>query len=205
MKGQILDFSVQTNSGVISGEDGKRYPFSGAEWKDNKAPARGMTADFDVDASQNAVQIYVAQAPGFSQFTQNVENQLQGVIKDHDAKDEEAYSMVDWFIKCLKNYANFSGRARRKEYWFFVLGSIILGFLLGIIGGILRIGDSLGLLLNLALLVPSLAVAARRLHDTGRSGWWQLISLTIIGIIPLIIWLASDTNPESNQWGKPAK
>ncbi|MEG2558476.1 MAG: DUF805 domain-containing protein, partial [Acinetobacter sp.] len=62
MKGQILDFSVQTNSGVISGEDGKRYPFSGAEWKDNKAPARGMTADFDVDASQNAVQIYVAQA-----------------------------------------------------------------------------------------------------------------------------------------------
>ncbi|MEF9958033.1 MAG: DUF805 domain-containing protein [Acinetobacter sp.] len=205
MKGQILDFSVQTNSGVISGEDGKRYPFSGAEWKDNKAPARGMTADFDVDASQNAVQIYVAQAPGFSQFTQNVENQLQGVIKDHDAKDEEAYSMVDWFIKCLKNYANFSGRARRKEYWFFVLGSIILGFLLGIIGGILRIGDSLGLLLNLALFVPSLAVAARRLHDTGRSGWWQLISLTIIGIIPLIIWLASDTNPESNQWGKPAK
>lgn len=205
MKGQILDFSIQTNSGVISGEDGKRYPFSGAEWKDNKAPARGMTTDFDVDASNNAVQIYIAQAQGFSQFTQNVENQLQGVISDHDAKDEEAYGMVDWFIKCLKNYANFSGRARRKEYWFFVLGSIILGFILGIIGGILRIGDSLGLLLNLALLVPSLAVAARRLHDTNRSGWWQLISLTIIGIIPLIIWLASDTKPENNQWGKPAK
>ena len=205
MKGQILDFSVQTNTGVISGENGQRYNFAGAEWKDVKPPTRSMSVDFDVDATGQAVQIYLAQGQGFSQFTQNVEQQFQGVIKDHDAKDEEAYGMVDWCIKCLKNYANFSGRARRKEYWFFVLGSIIVGFLLGIIGGILRLGDTLGLLLNLALFVPSLAVAARRLHDTNRSGWWQLISLTIIGIIPLIIWLASETKPETNQWGKPAK
>ena len=205
MKGQILDFSVQTNTGVISGENGQRYNFAGAEWKDVKPPTRSMSVDFDVDATGQAVQIYLAQGQGFSQFTQNVEQQFQGVIKDHDNKDEEAYGMVDWCIKCLKNYANFSGRARRKEYWFFVLGSIIVGFLLGIIGGILRLGDTLGLLLNLALFVPSLAVAARRLHDTNRSGWWQLISLTIIGIIPLIIWLASETKPETNQWGKPAK
>lgn len=205
MKGQILDFSVQTNTGVISGENGQRYNFAGAEWKDVKPPTRSMSVDFDVDATGQAVQIYLTQGQGFSQFTQNVEQQFQGVIKEHDTKDEEAYGMVDWCIKCLKNYANFSGRARRKEYWFFVLGSIIVGFLLGIIGGILRLGDTLGLLLNLALFVPSLAVAARRLHDTNRSGWWQLISLTIIGIIPLIIWLASETKPETNQWGKPAK
>ena len=205
MKGQILDFSVQTNTGVISGENGQRYNFAGAEWKDVKPPTRSMSVDFDVDATGQAVQIYLTQGQGFSQFTQNVEQQFQGVIKEHDAKDEEAYGMVDCCIKCLKNYANFSGRARRKEYWFFVLGSIIVGFLLGIIGGILRLGDTLGLLLNLALFVPSLAVAARRLHDTNRSGWWQLISLTIIGIIPLIIWLASETKPETNQWGKPAK
>ncbi|MCG2609581.1 DUF805 domain-containing protein, partial [Acinetobacter sp. SM34] len=60
-------------------------------------------------------------------------------------------------------------------------------------------------LLNLALLLPSLAVGARRLHDTNRSGWWQLLVLTVIGIIPLIIWWATDTKAESNQWGQPAR
>ena len=206
MKGQILDFSVQTNSGVISGEDGKRYPFSGAEWKDNKAPARGMAADFDVDASQNAVQIYVSQAQGFSQFTQNVESQLQGVIKDHDAKDEEAYGMVDWFIKCLKNYANFSGRARRKEYWFFVLSQFILLIIASILDSILFSGPSLFYaIIALGLFIPGLAAAVRRMHDTGRSGWLLLICLIpLVGLL-VIYWLASDTNPESNQWGKPAK
>jgi uncharacterized membrane protein YhaH (DUF805 family) len=58
-------------------------------------------------------------------------------------------------------------------------------------------------IVNLALLLPSLAVAARRLHDTNRSGWWMLISLTIIGLIPLIIWLASKGNDQSNEYGNP--
>ena len=58
---------------------------------------------------------------------------------------------------------------------------------------------------SLILLVPSLAIGARRLHDTGRSGWWQLLMLTIIGFIPLIIWWATDTKAENNQWGQPAR
>ncbi|TXJ08380.1 MAG: DUF805 domain-containing protein [Acinetobacter sp.] len=205
MKGQILDFSIQTNIGIISGEDGNRYNFVGQEWKDARPPSRGMTVDFDIDTMGSAVQVYLTQAQGLNQFAQNVEQQLHGVISNHDGKNEAEYNLVDWFIKCLKNYANFSGRARRKEYWFFVLGSMIVGFIVGFISGILGLGETPSLLLNLAIFVPSLAVAARRLHDTNRSGWWQLISLTIIGIIPLIIWLATETKPESNQWGNPAK
>jgi len=59
MKGQILDFSIQTNTGYISGDDGKRYHFSGQEWKDNKAPNKGMNVDFDVNNNNEAIAIFV--------------------------------------------------------------------------------------------------------------------------------------------------
>jgi uncharacterized membrane protein YhaH (DUF805 family) len=63
----------------------------------------------------------------------------------------------------------------------------------------------LGGLFNLAVFIPGIAVAVRRLHDTGRSGWWYLLVFTIIGIIPLIIWFASDSQPGTNQWGPNPK
>ena len=100
---------------------------------------------------------------------------------------------------CMGKYVDFNGRATRPEYWWFYLFTVLLswGSLIvdnsGIVSGIV----------NLALLLPSLAVAARRLHDTNRSGWWMLISLTIIGLIPLIIWLASKGNDQSNEYGNP--
>lgn len=202
MKGQVLDFSIQNNSGIISGEDQNRYQFNGAEWRDQKPPMRGDWVDFSHDNTGNALQIYRALHQQSNPFS-TINNQLDK-ISDLN-KSEESYNMVDWTVKVLKNYVNFEGRARRKEYWFFVLATMIAGIILKIIGGALNIGDLLYGLLNLAIFLPSLAVAARRLHDTKRSGWWQLISLTIIGIIPLIIWLASETKSETNQWGKPAK
>lgn len=104
---------------------------------------------------------------------------------------------------------NFSGRARRKEYWLFYLFQILLSFILGGILGFAGISDQgmdvVSGLLSLALLLPSLAAGVRRLHDVNRSGWWMLISLTIIGLIPLFIWFISETKPESNKWGYPAK
>ena len=106
---------------------------------------------------------------------------------------EENYSSIDWFVKCLTNYANFSGRARRKEFWFFMLFCVILGIISEVIDAVLGTKPLVNGLLNLALLLPSLAVGARRLHDIGRSGWWQLLVLTGIGIILLIIWWASNT------------
>ncbi len=157
--------------------------------------------DFDVDNTGNAIQIFTAL--GHSNPVQNLSSQLDKLSDQNKA--EEQFNMLDWFVKCLKNYANFSGRARRKEFWFFMLVSIILGIIAQIIDAILGTDKILNGVLNLALFLPSLAVGARRLHDVGRSGWWQLLVLTIIGIIPLIIWWASDTKPENNQWGQPAK
>lgn len=63
MKGQVLDFSVQTNSGIISGNDNQRYQFNGAEWRDQRLPARGISVDFDTDGNGNAISIYMLNAP----------------------------------------------------------------------------------------------------------------------------------------------
>ena len=201
MKGNILDFSIQTNTGIISGDDQNRYNFTGAEWRGQRPPTRGDRVDFDVDNTGNAIQIFTAL--GHSNPVQNLSNQLDKLSDQNKA--EEQFNMIDWFVKCLKNYVTFDGRARRKEFWFFMLVSFILGIIVQIIDAILGTDKILNGVLNLALFLPSLAVGARRLHDTGRSGWWQLLVLTIISIIPLIIWWASNTKPENNQWGQPAK
>ena len=201
MKGNILDFSIQTNTGIISGDDQNRYNFTGAEWRGQRPPTRGDRVDFDVDNTGNAIQIFTAL--GHSNPVQNLSSQLDKLSDQNKA--EEQFNMIDWFVKCLKNYVTFDGRARRKEFWFFMLVSFILGIIVQIIDAILGTDKILNGVLNLALFLPSLAVGARRLHDTGRSGWWQLLVLTIIGIIPLIIWWASNTKPENNQWGQPAK
>ena len=201
MKGNILDFSIQTNTGIISGDDQNRYNITGAEWRGQRPPTRGDRVDFDVDNTGNAIQIFTAL--GHSNPVQNLSNQLDKLSDQNKA--EEQFNMIDWFVKCLKNYVTFDGRARRKEFWFFMLVSFILGIIVQIIDAILGTDKILNGVLNLALFLPSLAVGARRLHDTGRSGWWQLLVLTIIGIIPLIIWWASNTKPENNQWGQPAK
>ena len=129
-----------------------------------------------------------------------------GMVNNHSA--EANYGIMDWFKKGLRNYTNFSGRARRKEYWYFVLvqmGLVIIAMILDAIifnseTGLFYIVVALGLFL------PGLAVTIRRLHDTNRSGWWFLISiLPLIGSIILLVFLASDTKFETNQWGPPAK
>lgn len=102
---------------------------------------------------------------------------------------------------CFQNAINFKDRAGRPEYWYFVLFCFLLGLILGAVFGD---GSMITTLVQLALFVPSIAVAARRLHDTGRSGWWQLISLTIIGLIPLIYWLAKPGDAGENRFGKTA-
>lgn len=87
--------------------------------------------------------------------------------------------MIEWYKKVVfENYANFNGRARRKEYWMFFLTNIIISFVLGFVAGL--ISPSLGLIANvysLAVLVPSIAVAIRRMHDVGKSGWFILIPI----------------------------
>ena len=99
---------------------------------------------------------------------------------------------------CFNKYATFSGRASRSEYWFFILFSI-LGGIVALIIDVMILGYSIeseytpiNSIFSLVLIIPTIAAACRRLHDVNKSGWWQLISITIIGIIPLMIWLCSE-------------
>jgi len=106
---------------------------------------------------------------------------------------------------CMSKTFTYSGRASRSEYWWFYLFTIIVSWGAQIVSStIYTTGDPMVSLLpniiSLAFMFPILAVGSRRLHDIGKSGWWQLISITIIGLIPLIIWLASDTKASGDKY-----
>lgn len=112
---------------------------------------------------------------------------------------------MHWYLEVLKKYAVFSGRARRREYWMFFLVNFIVGLVLAVIGRVLDL-EILQYLYSLAVLLPGLGVSVRRLHDTGRSGWWLLISLVpLIGAIVLLVFLVSDSQPDTNQYGPNPK
>ena len=134
-------------------------------------------------------------------------------------------SFAQSWVLFFRNYAKFSGRSSRSAYWFWILWSVIIALVIGILrvfiiftnlraGGtgleaeeIIDIVDSgspidiIESVWGLATIVPGLALAARRLHDVGRSGWWQLIVLTIVGIIPLFIWLVRAGDSDTNKYG----
>lgn len=117
-------------------------------------------------------------------------------------------SPIDWATRPLKKYADFSGRAPRAEYWWFYL-LIIVGYLVAMIldsivgtGGVLGSYGILTLVLGLAIIIPSLAVGARRLHDTDRSGWWLLIGLIpLIGAIVLLVFFVLEGTKGDNRFG----
>jgi len=115
---------------------------------------------------------------------------------------QEKEKNMNWYLEVLKKYAVFDGRARRKEYWYFVLFNTIINIVLS---GIDSVTTGIGLLAGLytlAVLIPSIAVSIRRLHDTDRSGWWILIALIpIIGWIVLLIFMVQDGKPGENQYG----
>ena len=110
---------------------------------------------------------------------------------------------------CVKKYANFNGRASRSEFWWFQLFYIIVIFV-AVIFDSMYIDNSqamgpVELICTLVLLLPALSVWARRLHDVGRSGWWMLVAITVIGMIPLFIWNVSVGTKSKNKYGKPIK
>jgi uncharacterized membrane protein YhaH (DUF805 family) len=113
---------------------------------------------------------------------------------------------VDAIKLGFQNYVNFSGRAPRWQYWYWVLFNLIAGIAASIIDGVVFDGGFEGagpiyLVTSLALLIPSISVAVRRLHDIDRTGWWVLIALTIIGIILLIVWHCTRGTPGPNRFG----
>ena len=122
---------------------------------------------------------------------------------------------MNWYVKCIKNYFNFSGRARRKEYWMFTLFNVLIILALFLLSayfeeyfsndiseGILAVTG----LYVLFIIIPHLAVACRRLHDTNRSGtYWLVRFIPIIGPIWLLVLLVEDSKYGPNKWGKNPK
>ncbi|MBP1542210.1 MAG: DUF805 domain-containing protein [Prevotella sp.] len=102
---------------------------------------------------------------------------------------------IDAIKSVLSQYAGFSGRARRSEYWWWTLFSLLWAWI-----------PIVNILLGLIFFIPSIAVAVRRLHDTGRSGWWILLGIIpIIGGIVLLIFYCTDSQPGENQYGPNPK
>lgn len=120
---------------------------------------------------------------------------------------------MNWYLKVLQNYAVFSGRACRKEYWYFVLFNIIITFVLSVVDSWMHLFVNpqygvglLSILYSLAVLIPTLAVLVRRLHDSGRSAWWLLLGLIpILGSIVLLIFTVLDSTPGANEYGPNPK
>lgn len=107
---------------------------------------------------------------------------------------------MDWYFETLKKYAVFDGRARRKEYWYFFLFNVIICLMLAFVA------TELYMVYGLAVLLPGIGVAIRRLHDTDRSGWWLLIGfIPLIGNVVLLVVLLFDSDPGDNRYGSNPK
>lgn len=114
---------------------------------------------------------------------------------------------INWFMKVLTNhYFDFNGRARRAEFWWFILVVMVISIVLNVLDSMVHLGGILGGLFSLAILLPELGVMVRRLHDTNRSGWWLFIALVpLVGIVLLIIWYAAEGTKGSNTYGADPK
>ncbi len=105
----------------------------------------------------------------------------------------------------FSNYATFSGRARRSEYWYFVLFNLIISVVLGLLANVSSVFSIVSGLYSLAVLIPGLAVCVRRLHDTGKSGWFMfLVLIPIVGSIIILVFTCMDSVPD-NQYGPNPK
>lgn len=206
MKGQILDFSIQNSSGVITGEDGKRYSFNGSEWKEQNVPNRGMKVDFDIDENGNAIGIYKALSTGFL-------SNAQSSVGVSLPESSSVMSLWAYFMQAVtKRFADFQGRASKKEFWGFMLVSIgIQSFLFALAFFALYFSEGLSVVLSipsylfgLITFIPQLSIAIRRLHDIGKPGWWFLVILVpLLGFIALIVFWLQKGQEEANQWGEP--
>lgn len=116
---------------------------------------------------------------------------------------------MKWYLKVLRQYADFDGRARRTEYWMYLLFNLLFGIAATILDNILGLKFNsempygfIYLIYSLAVFIPGLAVLVRRLHDVDKSGWWFFIALIpIVGGIWLLVLLATDGTPGTNQYG----
>ena len=113
---------------------------------------------------------------------------------------------MKYWVGCWKKYATFNGRARRKEYWMFILFNMLVAFGVNVVDAVLGMEGLLGGLYSLAVLIPGWAVFTRRMHDIGKSGWWWLIGLVpVVGAIVLFVFMCKDSQPGDNAYGPNPK
>lgn len=224
MRGYILNFIIQTNTGYISGDDGQRYEFSGDEWKENIAPQKGTCVDFQVNQLGRAVAVFILIDDKNVHFMNKIQSRTQ---YEQQLEKEKNHTIIGWFSKCIRNYVNFEGRARRMEFWsfqicywaVFFIGLLIIGLLFSAtivqtdtsFDGILMFEVCLYLsiflwsVFSIVMFIPMISVAVRRLHDINLSGFWLLLHFIPVGSIAVWIMFCIDTKYEDNQWGPPAK
>jgi len=184
MQGKVLEFNLQSGEGVIAGDDSTRYSFVRTEWKSTEIhPMANVMVDFEV-SNGSAVGIYTIEK-----------------IVPASVAPSGSNVFTKYYIGVLKNYVKFDGRARREEFWYFFLFNFIISLILGSISaGVLSTIYALG------VLIPSIAVGVRRLHDTNRSGLWHLIILVpLIGTIWFIVLCILNGTPGYNRFGPNPK
>ena len=150
------------------------------------------------------------EAPEIEQTVSSEEYEIEKNAVSAEQLNEN--SSFDWYLKCLKQFADFKGRARRKEYWMFTLFNFIFTIITMIIDNVIGIANpetGYGLfyiIYAILMFIPGLAVAVRRLHDVGKSGIMLFISLIpLVGAIWLLVLACTDSQNESNKWGSNPK
>jgi uncharacterized membrane protein YhaH (DUF805 family) len=180
MRGRILSYNGSDFRGLISGQDGRRYDFVRLDWQAAGEPAIGLEVDFRPDAT-TARDVFLA-APGGEQPSRPAQPQpqpAQPYAQGHQPYAQPAQmSFGDAIQTCFEKYVTFNGRARRAEFWWFVLFLFLVRAAAAILDAAALHGargaGPLSALSSLGLLLPWLAVMTRRMHDTDRSGFWVL-------------------------------
>ncbi len=218
MKGKILDFSVAQGGGLILSSDGTRYLFNADQWHGQSLPKAGQDVDFNINDVKKAIEIY----PDVFAVTQEFisTSQTNYPSRSHDNyQNLDRNSFWDYTVAAYtKNFANFQGRARRREFWgvylvvALITSPVSLSFVWMMYGGSnvdSRYGDFiilLYLLICLVNLIPGNALVVRRLHDIDKSGWWYWISLVpLIGGIWILILLCTEGTRGENRFGADPK
>lgn len=165
MRGHILGFHSNEGTGLITTQDGSRYTFTRTEWREKNDPYKGQFVDFELNATGQAIDIYLAYDAQPTLTTASAPN--DNALITHPRLN---YSMWAWFMRGIENHINFSGRAERREYWYFVLFSMLISIGLTILDALFfkfsleNIGF-LNILFSIFCFLPSISISARRLHD----------------------------------------